>query len=85
MMIKVISHKFEPQACIWDSMSEVKGKLYSYKQADNESNAMHVKNLKSLYSVVEHYARGMFEEERLMMTIIQEATLQFFLSIYLSN
>ena len=72
--IKAASHEMESHTCLWDALSEAKRRFYSYKQADHESNTMHVKNLKNLLSVVEYYDGEIFEDEVLMKEVKEEST-----------
>ena len=75
-IIKAISHKFETHTCIWDALSQAKRRFYAYKQGDHEPNSIHVKNLKNLASVVEHYGGKLFEDKILEETIMKEAKLK---------
>ena len=61
-IIKTSSHELESHTCVWDALSQAKRRFYSYRQGEHESNTMHVKNLKNLFSIVEYYdhLRGVF-------------------------
>ena len=66
-IIKNVSHELETHTtCVWDALSQAKRRFYNYKQMDHESNAVHVKNLKNLASVVDHYDGSIFEDEMLV-------------------
>ena len=54
-------------------MSKAKRRFYTYKQREYESNVVHVKNVKSLLSVVEHYDGKLFEDEALLKEALKEA------------
>ena len=73
-IIKNASHELESNTCVWDALSQAKRRFYAYKQADHEPNAVHVKNLKNLFSVIEYYDGNMFEDEVLMNSIKEDAT-----------
>ena len=72
-LIKRMMHEFDSRVYLWDALSEAKRRFYQYRQAENESNVTHVKNVKNLVSVIEHYGGTAFEDEALVKLAKEEA------------
>ena len=72
-MIKVCSHEMESRSYTWDALSQAKRSFYAYHQGENESNSTHVKNIKTLVSVIEHYEERAFEDPILIKSVKEEA------------
>ena len=67
VLVKIISNQFQVGMKVTESLMNAKQKLLSYRQGDLDTNAVHVKNIKDLYEVVEYYGgAGMFEDESLI-------------------
>ena len=74
-IIKTSSHELESHTFAWDALSQAKRRFYSYRQGEHESNTMHVKNLKNLFSIVEYYDEKMLEDQVLLKTVKDKAKL----------
>jgi hypothetical protein len=58
--IRGVSHQLEANTSVYDSLHEAKRKFYTYRQGDNESNAKHLQNYKSIVEVIEHFGGNIF-------------------------
>ena len=61
-LIKIVTMKFEASVCLEESLWEAKHRFFSYRQADNETNSDHIRNVKTLHEVIEHYGGAVFAD-----------------------
>ena len=61
-LIKVVGIKFEGNVCLDESLWEAKHRFLTYRQGDYDSNSAHIRNIKLLHEVIEHYGGGIFED-----------------------
>ena len=54
-LIKIVSHEFEAHISPYDAISEAKRKMYTFKQAEGESNEAFLQQFKTLVDVLNHY------------------------------
>ena len=71
-MIKLLCHWHEGKRCIGESLWEAKHKFFVYRQADFESNSTHIRNVKNLYEVIEHFGGNLFNVEALLKEEVNE-------------
>ena len=64
--IQGISNQLETNVSIYDALDGAKRAYYLYKQDENESNAMHLKNFKNLISIIEYFGGNIFEDQSLV-------------------
>ena len=68
-----MSNQFQLNLKLAESLMEAKSKLLSYRQSDQDTNAVHIKNVKGLFEVVEYYGgEAMFEDEVLVEGLMKE-------------
>ena len=63
--IRRISLEIETNTSVYDAMDEAKALYYTYKQEENETNATHYKNFKSVVKAIEHLGGVMFTGDTL--------------------
>jgi hypothetical protein len=61
--IKQISHTFDGQSSIYDSIDEAMRKYYLYRQGPHDSNDLHLKIYKSLVDTISHFGGSVLQEE----------------------
>ena len=64
--IRRISLQIETNTSIYDALDEAKTIFYTYRQEDNESNAKHLKNFKSIVEAIDHLGGSMFMDKALL-------------------
>ena len=62
-LIKVVVHQFEIHVCLDESLWQAKYKVLTYNHGDFDTNAIHIRNIKNLLEVVEHFGGGIFDNE----------------------
>jgi hypothetical protein len=63
--IRGVSHQLEANMSVYNSLDEAKKKFYAYKQGDDNSNAKHLQNFKSIVDVIEHFGGDIFQDKAL--------------------
>ena len=56
----------ETNTSVYCTLDEVKVLFYTYFQEENESNARHLKNFKSIVEVIEHLGVNIFADKTLV-------------------
>jgi hypothetical protein len=64
--IRGISHQLESNTSVYDSLDEAKRRFYLYKQGDEEPNAKHLQNFKTMVEVIEHFGGNIFRDDALI-------------------
>ena len=65
-LIKVTCMKFEANVCLEEALWEAKHRFFTYRQGDFESTSVHIRNVRALYEVVEHYGGSVFDDPSLL-------------------
>ena len=64
--IRRVSLQIETNTSIYNTLDEAKAIYYTYRQEENESNAKHLSNFKSVVAAVEHLGGAIFGDKALM-------------------
>ena len=64
--IRGISHQLETNTSVYNALDEAKRRYYTYCQGDDETNAKHLSNFKSIVQVIEHFGGNIFQDDALL-------------------
>jgi hypothetical protein len=64
--IRGISHQLESNKSVYASLFEAKHCFYVYQQRDNDLNAQHLQNFKTIVADIEHFGGNIFYDNALI-------------------
>ena len=65
-LIKVLSHQFAVNRSLEESLDDATLKMMAYQQGEDDSVADHIRNIKNLCNMLEHYGGWLIDDEKLI-------------------